>query len=234
VLRVAVSPDGTLLAVQRQAPGAHEAQVEVRSLRTGKTLYTHTTRFGGDGLAFTADGRELVASDCCTAGAAFVGWDARSGAQRFRRQVTENSFAFALSPKGNTLAIGTEDGLILWWDARTGRSLFTPTKVGSPIQLAFSPGGRLLALASGSVQLLDVATRKPVGSGFPAEKGWIPGIAFEPNGRLLIFGLTATSEWPTDLPTLHRAACRIAGRDLTPDEWRDLLPSRPYRHVCPG
>jgi WD40 repeat protein len=197
-------------------------------------LYTRTIRFGGGGLAFTADGRELVASDCCTAGAAFVGWDARSGAQHFRRQVTEIRPAFALSPKGNTLAIGTDDGLILWWDARTGRTLRTPTKVPGAWQLAFSPDGRLLAMASGSVLLLDVATRKPVGGGFSGEKGWIPGIAFEPNGRLLIFGLTATSEWPTDLPTLQRAACQIAGRDVTPDEWRDLLPNRPYRHVCRG
>ena len=112
--------------------------------------------------------------------------------------------------------------------------LRTPTKVAAAAQLAFSPDGRLLAVSSAPVLLLDVATRKRVGSGFSAEKGWIPGIAFEPNGRLLIFGYTATSEWPTDLPTLQRAACQIAGRDLTPDEWRDLLPNRPYRHVCPG
>jgi WD40 repeat protein len=235
VLRVAVTPDGTLLAVQRQAPGAHEAHVEVRALRTGRTLYTHTIRFGAGGLAFTADGRELVASDCCTAGAAFAGWDARSGAQRFRRQVTEtNPPAFALSPKANTLAIAAEDNRLLWWDARTGRTLQTPTKVAAAPQLAFSPDGRLLAMSSAPVLLLDVATRKPVGSGFLVEKGWIPDIAFAPNGHLRIFGSAAMSEWPTDLPTLQRAACQIAGRDLTPDEWRDLLPNRPYRHVCPG
>jgi WD40 repeat protein len=35
VLRVAASPDATLLAVQHQAPGARGAHVEVRSLRTG-------------------------------------------------------------------------------------------------------------------------------------------------------------------------------------------------------
>lgn len=101
-------------------------------------------------------------------------------------------------------------------------------------QVAFSPDGRLLAVSSGPVVRLDVATRKPVGSGFTAEKGWDPGIAFEPNDHLLIFGLTATTEWPTDLPTLQRSACQIAGRDLTPSEWRDLLPNRSYRHVCPS
>ncbi len=68
----------------------------------------------------------------------------------------------------------------------------------------------------------------------PREEGWLPDIAFEPNGRLLIFQLAATIEWPTDRPTLQRFACQIAGRDLTPEEWRELLPNRPYRRVCLG
>jgi WD40 repeat protein len=236
VTSVAVSPDGTLLAVQRKAPLAPDAHVEVRALRTGRTMYTRTTRFGPGGLAFTGDGRGLVASECCVGGAAVIGWDARSGAQRFHRRVTEHDAAFAISPRQGMVAVGTEDGRVLWWDARTGRSLRPPTKVtpADVAQLAFSPDGRLLAVSSSAVVLWDVDTRKRVGSGFPVVKGWLPGIAFEPNGRLLIFQLAATIEWPTDRPTLQRFACRIAGRELTPEEWRDLLPNRPYRHVCPG
>jgi WD40 repeat protein len=154
--------------------------------------------------------------------------------QRFRRNVVADSTGFALSPRADLMAIGTQDGQILWWDTRTGRPLGSPTKIGGALDLAFSPDGRTLAVSSGVVQLFDVATRKRMGSGFTiGEKNWVPGIAFEPDGRLLIFGHTATTEWPTDVPTLQRAACRIAGRDLTPDEWRDLLPNRPYRRVCP-
>jgi WD40 repeat protein len=236
VTSVAVSPDGTLLAVLRQAPGAPDAHVEVRDLGTDRTIYTHTTRFGPGGLAFTGDGRVLVTSDCCVGGAAVSGWDARSGALRFQHAVTEHDPAFAISPRDGTLAVGTKDGRVLWWDAHTGRSLQPPTKVTSSevYQLAFSPDGRLLAANSDSVVLWDVDTRKRVGSGFPGVKGWNPGVAFEPSGRLLIFQLAATIEWPTDRPTLQRFACRVAGRDLTPEEWRDLLPNRPYRHVCPG
>ena len=164
--------------------------MEVRSLRTGRTIYTHTTRFGAGGLAFTADGRELVASDCCTDGAAFVGWDARSGAQRFRRKVTENSAAFALSPKGNRWRsapkTGESCGGMRAPAGRSGRR----RRSRAVVELAFSPDGRLLAVSSGPVVLLDVATRKRVGSGFTTgDKGWVPGIVFEPNGRLLIFGL---------------------------------------------
>jgi hypothetical protein len=39
-------------------------------------------------------------------------------------------------------------------------------------------------------------------------------------------------EWPLDRPTLQRFACRVAGRNLTREEWNDLLPDRPYRPVC--
>ena len=55
-----------------------------------------------------------------------------------------------------------------------------------------------------------------------------------PDGRLLLGEQTSWIEWPTDRPTLQRFACRIAGRDLTRDEWNELLPNRPYRHVCPA
>jgi hypothetical protein len=37
-----------------------------------------------------------------------------------------------------------------------------------------------------------------------------------------------------DTGTWERFACRAAGRDLTPTEWRALLPDRPYRPVCPS
>ena len=67
---------------------------------------------------------------------------------------------------------------------------------------------------------------------FPVVKGIIPAVAFEPGGRLLIGELVSAIEWPLDQPTLRRFACRIAGRDLTREEWNSILPSRPYRRVC--
>lgn len=63
--------------------------------------------------------------------------------------------------------------------------------------------------------------------------GVTPAVAFEPSGRLLITELGSALEWPLDRPTLQHFACRVAGRELTRDEWKNLLPSRPYRRVCP-
>ena len=88
VAAVAVSPDGRLLAIQREAGKRRDLRVDVRDLRSGRTVRTHRLRFGvgrfGVGqLEFTDDGRVLVAVDCCRGGSRAVGWDARSGAPLF-------------------------------------------------------------------------------------------------------------------------------------------------------
>ena len=39
--------------------------------------------------------------------------------------------------------------------------------------------------------------------------------------------------WNADPADWVRTACTIAGRNLTRAEWRQYLPSRPYRSTCP-
>jgi len=39
-------------------------------------------------------------------------------------------------------------------------------------------------------------------------------------------------QWPIDVRTWERFACRVAGRQLTRAEWADALPDRPYERVC--
>ena len=234
VVAVAVSPDGRLLAVQRLRENASDAHVEVRDLGSEQTVRTHTLRFGGGDLAFTPDGKLLVATGCCDGGTTLVGWDARSGARRF--EIREDISTFAVSADSRLMAVGTVDGRVGLRDAHTGAPRGPATKVADgPIsQLDFSPDGRLLAsgAAGGSATVWDVRTRTRVGDEFPVVKGMIPAVAFEPNGRLLITEFVTAIEWPLDRPTLQRHACQVAGRELTREEWNDLLPNRPYRKVC--
>ena len=56
---------------------------------------------------------------------------------------------------------------------------------------------------------------------------------FTANGDLLINYLGTPTDWPTNLGAWARYACQVAGRDITPAEWADVLPDRPYQHVCP-
>ena len=62
-------------------------------------------------------------------------------------------------------------------------------------------------------------------------RGSSPG-GVRARGRLLITELGARPSGPR--PADPAAfACQVAGRDLTRDEWQDVLPNRPYRRVCP-
>jgi hypothetical protein len=49
---------------------------------------------------------------------------------------------------------------------------------------------------------------------------------------LIGYANTAT-DWPTSLAAWEHYACQVAGRDITPAEWANVLPDRPYEHVCP-
>jgi WD40 repeat protein len=164
-------------------------------------------------------------------------WDARSGADLFSPRIDGNAISIAFSPDGRLLGAGTEGGKVVLWDARNG------SPVGSPIQVAtgginpisFSPDGRLFAVSSGDLTatLWDIASRKRIGNTFPVESGVIPAAYFASNGDLVIDYLAKATVWPTDQRAWVRYACQVAGRDLTRAEWSDLLPGRPYRHVCP-
>jgi WD40 repeat protein/class 3 adenylate cyclase len=234
---VAVSPDGKRLAAQTKAEGRSNSRVEVRDLPSGRIVYRHDVQNGKGGLEFSSDGRALAALGCCEPDSTIEVWDARSGADLFSPRVNGHATSIAFSPDGRLLGAGTEDGKVVLWDVRSGEP------VGSPIQvatawidsLAFSPDGDLFVASSGdqTATLWDLRSRKRLGNAFPVEQGSVPVARFAPDGDLVIDNLVDTALWPTDPQTWVSFACQVAGRDLTPEEWSDLLFGRPYQHVCP-
>ena len=232
----AISPDGRLLAAQRQAPGAADSFVDVRELPSGRPLFSHRVGFGLGGLQFSHDSRVLFALGCCEQGSTVIAWDARSGAERFEHHPSAEARTFALAPDSRTLLVGTGKGSVLTLDARTGREREPAIDVASAdmAQIAVSPDGRLLAASDWNAEatLWDLRTHERVGDPFAKISGWVPQVAFEPNGRLLLTESGSASEWPVDRPTLQRFACRVAGRSLSRDEWRAVLPNQPYQRVC--
>ncbi|HEY7281268.1 MAG TPA: PQQ-binding-like beta-propeller repeat protein [Actinomycetota bacterium] len=234
---VAVSPDGRSLAVQWKAQDDSVSRVEVTDTRTGDEVFIAAVPNGKGGLAFSPDGRSLAALGCCQPDSTVVVWNARTGAERFRPTVPGHATSVTFSPDGRLLAVGTEDGKIVLFDPATGRPVGAPipAATGAVDPVSFSPDGRLLAASSQdqTVTLWDLASRRRIGTTFPVEAGAVPVARFAPDGDLVIDYTVDTSVWPVDLRGWVAFACRAAGRDLTPGEWRDQLPERPYRRVCP-
>jgi hypothetical protein len=58
--------------------------------------------------------------------------------------------------------------------------------------------------------------------------------AFRADGSTitLVSSTGGISVWDPTPEAARRAACRIAGRELTDDEWRRYLPDRERRKVC--
>ncbi len=234
VVSLAASPDGELLAVQTQARGRREARVEVREISSGEVLYRHRLPYGGRGVSFSPDGRELAALGCCEPASIVEVWAARSGAERFHNR--GNASAIAYSPHGHLLGAGTTDGRLVLWNANGGKQLGPPLRLATAAleNISFSPDGRLLAASSAdqTTTLLDLRSRKRLGNSFPIRQEAVPASQFTPEGDLIVAYLADAAQWPTRLQTWKRFACRLAGRDFTSSEWRDLLPDRKYRPVC--
>ena len=230
VKSVDLSPDGASLATLT-ANSTGFLRVQLWDVATWKMRRTYSV--GGDTqydyVAFSPDGRELAAS-----GSTVKVWDLASGNELFSPQISDAD-AIAFSVDSQLLAVGTNDGQVVMLDARTGAPAGHPIHAtGTIFQIAFSPDGRLVGLDSGdrTASLWDLGSRQRVGT-FPSDLT-TPVLQFLPNGQAVIVYEGHAAEWPLDLQSWERYACQVAGRDLTQDDWNQLLPGRPYEQVCPS
>jgi WD40 repeat protein len=100
----------------------------------------------------------------------------------------------------------------------------------------FSSDSRTLVTASadGTVVLWDVATRKAIGSPLLLDPNTFASAALSPDDSRLFAISTRGQGISFDIAPedWNRHACLVAGHDLTPSEWQDALPGRPYQAVC--
>jgi WD40 repeat protein len=191
-------------------------------------------------VEFTPDGHELLALGCCWIGSGetLVAFDASTGRRLFQLGSALDPDAFAATPDSRLLGVGTGSGRLLLLDPRTGKQVAAPLQVtsGETSQLSFSPDGRDVAIASNdhTLTVWNLEGRSRLGDAFGPFVDVVPSPLFEPNGRLLINLLSNGIQWPMDVASWERFACRVAGRPITHAEWHDLLPTRPYRPVCPA
>jgi WD40 repeat protein len=234
---LAVSPDGKLLALQMQAATSSNTVVAVIDLATGSTEHSYQVPDGSGGVAFSPDGRELAALGCCAPGSTVELWDTASGQRLPGPHIAGQLQSIAFSPASPVLGIGTTDGKVYLWDAARDAQLGEPLTLAASnvLQISFSPDGKLLAgsLRNESTILVDLGSREQLGNSFAIEGGVLTAPLFTPAGDLLIAYDGTATDWPINLAAWESYACQVAGRDITPEEWANVLPHRPYEHVCP-
>jgi WD40 repeat protein len=190
------------------------------------------------GLYFSPNGQLVAALGCCTPGSTVAVWNARTGARLLQRSLADHTTAIAFSPDSRSLGLGTASGQLLFWNARTGAPRAAPLHAanGNIESVSFSPDGSLVAAGAydRTSTVWNVRSHQQIGNTFPEHVAAAPVVVFEPNGRLLVDYLSDAEEWPMDVGTWERFACQVAGRDLTRAEWQQILPTRPYMHVCPA
>jgi len=229
---VAFSPDGRLVAA---STGSGELALiatatwsVVRRFAAHKPGYVIGVAFSPDGKLIASAGQDGVAIH-----------EVATGRRRALISRGANfSIGVAFSPDGTQLAAGYSDGNFMTIDVASGRAVGAPLagNAGWAMGVAYSPDGTTLAggTEAGGVMLWDLATRTRLGDPLTGHTSNVIGVAFAPDGKHL-----ATSSWDgsviiwdVDPGAWTRHACAVAGRNLTPGEWKQYLGDRPYQTTC--
>jgi WD40 repeat protein/tRNA A-37 threonylcarbamoyl transferase component Bud32 len=231
LIGVGFSPGGATLAT------ASNARVTLWDAVSGASLGTVVNAGDAHDLAFSADGA-MIAFARPSRGGAEV-WDVATRTSIASFEGTPPplyDLSVALSPDGQTLAVGGFGRVVRLWDVRTRTLVHELDQGGNgAFTLEFSPDGRMLAVSGFEpvASLWDVETGTQIGPQLTAGDRRTM-IDLSPDGHSLVetHGNGQGAVWDVDPRSWERRACDIASRMLTRDEWNQFLPGRPYEPAC--
>jgi WD40 repeat protein len=275
---VAYSPDGKLLASASSSMGGLVAQpylpattnvlpsassaIKLWDARTGKELHVRLHGFEVVTLAFSPDGKRLVAA--CSEefeperriprGHMIKVWEAASGKELLNVKAREQLMCLAISPDGKRLASGSfkssgevDRPNVKVWDAETGKEIYAFGGMsGEAFCLAFSPDGKRLAAGTrnfadqvkaggirGEVRFWDLTTGKHVATWKPHGQ-FVKALTYSPDGKRLALGALADGGGVNkDAPV--KVCDTETGRELLglPDDEGELLRQAQYLAFSP-
>jgi len=140
---------------------------------------------------------------------------------------------------GDTLVGATFTGAIKVYDVNTFRQIGTLPGTRGYSNLQVSADGRTLVSSGGdqTVSIYDLTTRTRIGLPIEIGADVLNKAVLRPDGRAIAIGggSHGIQIWDLDADHWATAACRLAGRNLTREEWNTYLSwAGPYHATCPG
>lgn len=189
---------------------------------------------GGIPLGFSADGALLAV------GRTNDRIDVLEVATGEQRGPPVQGLQAAFIGQSDHLVTGSINGGLREVDTATGETIGEPfARVPPAISLESDDAGASLAHTdySGRVRLFDIASRTPIGIPITGSDslGYLTYATLTPAGDLLaLAGPDGVEVWDLDPDHWRVLACRLAGRNLTVQEWETNLPNAGhYQPTCP-
>ena len=182
------------------------------------------------------DDRSVLVTRVDPHGPGLAAYDLATGARQFVAETGVGINDAEISTAGSVVT-GAFDGKVTQLDAKSlsDEADFAGARSGVSA-LGFSADGSMLSVSADdqTVHVYDTATRLALGDPIPADSpaalGWL-----RPDGRALAVNVRrGVAVWSLDPEYQVRAACRLAGRNLSDTEWNTYVSATAsYRRLCP-
>jgi WD40 repeat protein len=160
--------------------------------------------------------------------------------ERAPLRVDDSMWALAFSPDGRWLAGAGEQGKVHVIDTETwqAREAVAVRAFGPTLQLGWLPDNRTVVSTGddGTAVLFDVeravVRADPLPASTDGSGGYTALIPGTPGVLSLVADDRTGLRYSLDPSAWLRAACDVAGRDMTRTEWARYLPDRPWQPTC--